>query len=57
MNLRNRTGEGRKTCVTSVTIILFEITSRHTSLSFKQILSVKDQKTLMLSEDHGKKRK
>ena len=41
--------EHGKPCVTSVTIILFEITFRQTSLSFKQIFLVKDRKTLMLS--------
>ena len=34
--------------MTSVTIILFEITVRKNSLSFKQIFLVKDQKTSML---------
>ena len=51
VNLSNRMGEERrwqnKSCVTSMTIILFEVTS----LAFKQIFFVKDQKTLMLSED------
>ena len=49
VNLSNRMGEEEdgKSCVTSMTIILFEVTS----LAFKQIFFVKDQKTLMLSED------
>ena len=51
VNLSNRMGEERrwqnKSCVTSMTIILFEVTS----LAFKQIFFVKDQKTLTLSED------
>ena len=44
---RERKEDG-KPCVTSVTITLFEITFRQTSLSFKQFFC-KDQKTLMLS--------
>ena len=41
--------------MTNVTIFLFETTFRQTSLSFKQIFLVEDQKTLTLSEDHDKK--
>ena len=41
--------EDGKPCVTSVTIILFEITLRHFPLNR---CFCKDQKTLMLSEDH-----
>ena len=37
--------EDGKPCLTSVTIILFEITFRQISLSLKQIFFVKDQKT------------
>ena len=43
-------------CVTSVTISLFETTFRQISLSFEQFF-VKDQKTLVASDDHGKTRK
>ena len=49
--------EDGKPCVTSVTIILFEITLRQTSLSFETDVFCKDQKTLMLSEDHDITRK
>ena len=59
MNLRNGTGEEEdgKPCVTSVTIILFEITVRQTSTFLQTDLCVKDQKTLRLREDDGKTRK
>ena len=51
MNLRNRIGEERRrqTLCDSVTIILFEITLLHLPLNR---CFCKDQKTLMLSEDH-----
>ena len=48
--------EDGKPCVPSETIILFEITFRQTSLSINESFC-KDQKTLMLSEDHDKTRK
>ena len=48
--------EDGKPCVPSVTIILFEITFRQTSLSINESFR-KDQKTFMLSEDHDKTRK
>ena len=51
---RERKEDG-KPCVTRVTIILFEITFRQTSLSFT--FFCKDQETLILSEDHEKARK
>ena len=52
---RERKDDG-KPCVTSVTIILFEI-FRQSLLSFKQIFC-KDQKALMLrKKDHERTRK
>ena len=54
---RRQTGEKTANLVWSVTIILFEAIFRQTSLSFEQIFFRKDQKTLVLCEDHDKTRK
>ena len=51
VNLCNRTGEDGKPCVTTMTTILFEITFAKLPFPLNRSLC-KDQKTLMLSEDH-----